>query len=242
MREDLSREEVDAAIDRVVEELLEKAGVEGPPVDAIAVARRHLGLALSLDAPDQGRGRGRRALDPSELTPEQRQWVAAQEIGQHLRPSILRRLGIDPEERRSAAGASLVSLFAPRLLLPLAWFRDDAAAADYDVPALKERYPTASHEAIALRLLDLPEPCIITIVENDHVDRRRSNAWPVRKRLEPPEQACQRYVHEYSRPRVVRAGGWTVQGWPVHRPDWKREILRSVVEEGADGDAGAAND
>ena len=27
-----------------------------------------------------------------------------------------------------------------------------------------------------------------------------------------------------------REGGWTVHGWPVHQTDWKREILRSVVE------------
>ena len=32
----------------------------------------------------------------------------------------------------------------------------------------------------------------------------------------------------------VREDGWTVQGWPVHQTDWKREILRAVVEEGAE--------
>jgi hypothetical protein len=31
----------------------------------------------------------------------------------------------------------------------------------------------------------------------------------------------------------VQENGWTVQGWPVHQADWKREIRRSVV----DGDA-----
>jgi hypothetical protein len=29
----------------------------------------------------------------------------------------------------------------------------------------------------------------------------------------------------------VQEGSWTVQGWPIHQDDWKREILRSVVEE-----------
>ena len=79
-------------------------------------------------------------------------------------------------------------------------------------------------------LLDLPSPCILTIVDNDHIYRRRSNAWPVRRELHPVERECQRYVHEYSRPHLVQQEGWTVQGWPVHQPDWKREILRSVVE------------
>jgi hypothetical protein len=127
-------------------------------------------------------------------------------------------------------GESLANLFAYRLLVPGCWFTTDAPGHDYDVLELKRRYRTASHEVIAWRMLDLPEPSIITILDNDHISRRRSNTWPVRRRLEAPEQECQRYVHYYSRPRVVQEGGWTVHGWPVHQPDWKREILRSVVE------------
>ena len=30
------------------------------------------------------------------------------------------------------------------------------------------------------------------------------------------------------KPQSLRRGEWSVQGWPVHRADWKREILRSV--------------
>ena len=86
------------------------------------------------------------------------------------------------------------------------------------------------YEVIAWRFLDLPDPCIVTVLDNDHITRRRSNAWPVRRRLEPAEEQCQRYVNYYSRPKVVQENGWTVQGWPVHQADWKREILRSVVE------------
>ena len=67
---------------------------------------------------------------------------------------------------------------------------------------------------------------------NDHIHRRRSNAFRVNKTLQPAERECQRYVHVYSRPRVVSADGWTVQGWPVHQPDWRREVLRSVLPDG----------
>jgi hypothetical protein len=67
-------------------------------------------------------------------------------------------------------------------------------------------------------------------VDNGHLHRRKSNAWPIRKRLEPAEQKCQRYVHEQGRPKLLQDAGWTVQGWPVHQAEWKREILRSVVE------------
>jgi predicted transcriptional regulator len=233
MREDLSREEVVSVIDRLVEELLGEAGVQGPPVDAVVLAQRHLGMTVCLDrrSPQLAAGRRQIELRP-EPTEEQRQWAAAQAIGEHLKPSLLQRLGVEPPQTRATAGLSLAKLFATHLLVPGGWFAADAPAADYDVLQLKERYRTAGHEAVALRLLDLPEPCIVTVVDNGHVHRRRSNAWRVRRELSPAERECQRYVNHYGRPKVVRRGGWTVQGWPVHQADGKREILRSVVEEG----------
>ena len=109
-------------------------------------------------------------------------------------------------------------------------FAADARDYEYDLLALKKRYQTSSHEVIAWRFLDLPAPCIITVIDNDHIHRRRSNAWPTRRQLEPPERECQRYVNYYSRSRLIQENGWTVQGWPVHQADRKREILRSVVD------------
>jgi hypothetical protein len=233
MSEDFSREEVLAAIDRMIEDLLERAGVQAPPVDAVALARRRFGLTISLDRP-QRRGAGRRpGLLRPEPSEERDQWAVAHEIARHLKASLLERLGVEPPARGGLMGESLGKLFAGRLLVPACWFAGDAPAAEYDVAQLKERYRTASHETIALRLLDLPEPCIITIVDNGHVSRRRSNAWPVRRELAPVELECQRYVNSYSRPRRVAQAGWTVWGWPVHQPDWKREVLRSVVDEDA---------
>lgn len=236
MTEDLSRDEVVEKIDESVRDLLRGAGVEGPPVDAIALAQGHLGMIVCLDRRQQGRGRAQRAagrkqifLKPEPLE-ERHQWTVAHEIGEHLKVALLQRIGINPEETPVMAGESLANLFANRLLLPSFWFRDDARASGFDVLELKKKYSTASHEVIAMRLLDMPEPCIITIVDNDHIKKRRSNAWPTRKELEPVEEKCQRYVSTYSRPKVIREGGWTVQGWPVHQSDWKREILRSVMD------------
>jgi hypothetical protein len=238
MSYDLDREEVVAAVDHLVEELLEKAKLEAPPVDAIALAQRHLEMLVCLDRRQPQRGRAQRAggsrqifLRP-EPTEERHQWTVAHEIGEHFKSALLERLGITADQTRSMAGESLANLFAYRLLVPTCWFAGDAPAYDYDLLELKERYRTSSHEVIAWRFLDLPEPCIVTIIDNDHIHRRRSNAWPVRRRLEPAEQQCQRYVHHYSRPKIIQEAGWTVQGWPVHQADWKREILRSVVEEG----------
>lgn len=237
MFDDLSREDVTAAVDRAVEELLGTAGVTAPPVDAIALAQRHLGMIVCLDRTQNQRGRAQRSggrkqifLRP-EPTEERHQWTVAHEIGEHHKAGLLQRLGLAPEQTRAMAGESLANLFAYRLLVPSAWFAADAPALDYDVLELKKRYKTASHEVIAWRFLDLPAPCVVTVLDNDHIHRRKSNAWRVRRRLEPAEAACQRYVNYYSRPRVVQENGWTVYGWPVHQADWKREILRSVVEE-----------
>jgi hypothetical protein len=131
----------------------------------------------------------------------------------------------------SYGGESLVNLVAERLLVPGRWFESDARTAGYDLEELVSRYPTAAPELIAWQLLELPEPCVITVVNNGHVQKRRSNAWRVRRELVPAERQCQEYVHHYSRPHQTREGGWTVHGWPVHRSDWKKEILRSVCDE-----------
>lgn len=234
--EDYAREDVLAAVDRTVVELLAAAGVDGPPVDAIALAQRHLGMQVCLDRGQKQRGRAQRAAgrpqiflrpEPSE---ERHQWTVAHEIGEHLKASLLERLGVAPERTRALAGESLANLFAHRLLVPTVWFAADAPAAGYDLLALKARYRTASHEVIAWRFLDLPEACAVTVVDNGTVTRRRGNAWPMGKVLASPEQECQRRVSRLSRPALVQRDGWTVHGWPVHRDGWKREILRSVVE------------
>jgi hypothetical protein len=236
VRDELERDEVVVAVDRTVEELLQQAGVAGPPVDALALARRHLGMQVCLDRRQQERGRAQRSKGRPQIflrpepTEERHQWTVAHEIGEHFKETLLTRLGIEPSETRPMAGESLANLFAYRLLVPTFLFAADARASDYDLLALKQLYATASHEVIAWRFLDLPASCIITVMDNGAIHRRRSNDWRVRRRLEPPEERCQRYVNESGRPRVIHENGWAVQGWPVHREGWRREILRSVVE------------
>jgi Zn-dependent peptidase ImmA (M78 family) len=241
MNEDLGREEVTTVVDRTVEELLAAARVEAPPVDAILLAQGHLGMLVCMDRRQPQRGRAQRVggrkqifLRP-EPTEERHQWTVAHEIGEHFKASLLQRLGLDPEQTRAMAGESLANLFAQRLLVPTCWFADEAAACAYDVLELKKRYRTASHEVIAWRFLDLPAPCVVTVVDNEHVSRRKSNAWRVTRQLAVPEKECQHYVNYFSRPHVVTAADWTVHGWPVHQADWKREILRSVADAPCDG-------
>jgi hypothetical protein len=236
MTEEIPREEALAAIDRYVEELLQAANIAAPPVDAIVLAQRHLGMSVCLDRSQRQRGRAQRSAGRRQIylrpepTEERHQWTVAHEIGEHLKPALLERLGIGPGQTPAMMGESLANLFAFHLLVPACWFSSDAPQSYYDLLRLKKLYPTASHEVIAWRFLDLPDPCVVTVVDNEHVQRRRSNAWAVRRSLEAAEEECQRYVHYYSRPRLVQKEGWTVHGWPVHQADWKREILRSTLE------------
>ena len=61
MSDDLTREEVHGAADRLVDELLEAAGVTRPPVDVLELAWRHLHMAVREDGPRRrGAYRGRR--------------------------------------------------------------------------------------------------------------------------------------------------------------------------------------
>lgn len=238
MMDDRPREEIVAVLDKIVEELLDQAELTGPPVDAIALAQKHLGITVCLDSRQQQRGRvqkaGRKAqifLRP-EPTEERHQWTVAHEIAQHYKTQIHERLDLEPDQAKVMTGESLATLFSSRLLVPTRWFAADAGAVHDDLLELKKRYRTASHEVIALRFLDLPPPTVITIVDNDVIHRRKSNGPRIKTtELEAIEKTCQQYVNQNSRPHIVREGAWTVQGWPVHQNDWKREILRSTVEE-----------
>lgn len=224
MSDTMTREEAHAAARLVIEGLLDAAGVSAPPVDAVALARVH----LRLPEPAVKKPKG---PPPDEET---RQLLAAQQVGDHLKTELLRRLGVGGEGPRPLLGESLTNLVAHRLLVPDGWLADEARASGFDLEHLKRVFRTASHELIAWRLLDLPEPSLITIVDNGRVTRRRANLWRAPRELSEAERECQQYAHEHCRPHRVRHDQWTVWGWPVHRVDWKREVLRAVVD-GAEG-------
>jgi Zn-dependent peptidase ImmA (M78 family) len=234
----MSREDVVAFLDKLVEELLGEAGLVEPPVDAIALAQKHLGMTVVLDSRQHERGRVQRAgrkpqifLRP-EPTEERHQWSVAHEIGKHLKDDIQAQLHLEPEQAKALTGESLNTLFSSRLLVPSIWFAGDAKDFSYNLLDLKQRYRTASHEVIALRFLDLPAPCVITVIDNDKIHRRKSNGPKIKTgEMEPAEARCQSTVHRTGEPCEVSEGKWTVQGWPVHQSDWKREILRGVVQE-----------
>lgn len=241
VRSDITREELSAGLEAVAREALDKAGMYGPPVDAMAVAGG-LGLTVAVDDRQRGRARyvrlgavGRRKPRPTILLRpeprlERRQWAVAHEIGEHLAGRVFGLLSVDPREAAPNARETVATHLAARLLLPGPWFPEDAAACNWDVLGLKLRYPTASHELIARRMLDLEPPVIISIFDCGRLYFRGTN---VPGRVPSPtaaELACWRTVHARNRPHQSLDGRQYIQAWPVHEPGWKREILRAALE------------
>ena len=252
MLPEYTREELAAGLDRVAEQILEKAGSQAPPVDAFAVARA-LGIGVAWDDRQQGRaryvrlsGRGSGSGRPTILLrPEPRlerqQWAVAHEIGEHAACHVFAQWGVDPRETVPAAREMVASHLAGRLLLPTAWFSVDGLACEWDLFNLKTRYRTASHELIARRMLECRPAVIISIFDHRQISFRQSN---LPGRAPPPSQAemqCWRDVHRDNHPSRTHAGPVVVQGWPIHEEGWKREILRTELDEwAAELDAAAA--
>ena len=242
MLPEFTREELAAGLDRVAEEVLGKAGLFGPPVDAFALAD-NLGIAVALDDRQAGRARYVRLSDRrsgpsraaillrSEPRWERQQWAVAHEIGEHLAYRVFLKWGADPRETAPNAREAVANNMAGRLLLPTAWFAADGAKCDWDLLALKGRYRTASHELIARRMLECRPPVIISIYDHRRISFRRSN---LPGRVPPPSTAeinCWREVHRQNHPLRTSKDAGLVQGWPIHEEGWKREILRMEMDE-----------
>jgi hypothetical protein len=240
---DFSPDDLFDAIDRTVRDLLPRAGVAGPPVDALHVARAAFGYRVEYADPEDERPgrfgpRPPRRPGPNTIllrtdqSESSQQAVAARAVAKHLVPAVLKRLGVVPGTENKQAQGQLVGLIAPRLLLPTRWFAADARRADFDLLALKELYPPAGFEMLAWRMLDVADdPCVVAVIEDGVVTGRRSNRAPATKTLTAAEQACRDRVAETEGPARVRAGGWTVWGWPTPGVPFRRIVLRAVPDE-----------
>ena len=246
---EIAAEELSAVVEMVSREVLWEAGVDRPPVDAIDVAAR-LGCRVVAGRGQPGRASrvalqrgsppaaastaGQVILLSPEDRPERRQWCVAHELGELLTCRIFERLAVAPEDLPADSRERLANCFANCLLLPRRWFLPDAWQCDWDLPQLKQAYPTASHELIARRVLGLHGgPIAVTVIDNGAQtwrlgsDRRppppcpaELDAWKTAFDAGRPATAC-------SRDHGVRR----VRAWPVHEPDWKREILLTEFEE-----------
>jgi Zn-dependent peptidase ImmA (M78 family) len=239
---ELTAEEFAAALESVAIEVLDAAGVQTPPVDVLEVARA-MGITVAWDDRQRGRGRcvrlgGYRGGPPRptillrpEPRPERRHWATAHEIGEQVAHRVFSLLGVDPREAAPNTRESVANHLAGRLLLPGQWFAADARACGWDLFELKRRYASASHELIARRMLDFPPPVIITIYDQDALTLRRSNLPGRVPSLSEAERQCRQRVHEGNGPDRRRDGAGVIQAWPVHEDGWRREILRTEVDE-----------
>jgi predicted transcriptional regulator len=237
---DFSQEDLLEACDRLVAGLLERAGVTEPPVDALRLAEDHLGIPVEFAEPEEDeRGRPRPAtrrhsggivLSP-HMTDEQQHTAAAHGIARTLLPDLLRKLDIVPGSESKQAAVHFRGLLVSRILVPTKLLRGALRSCKYDVPALKEVFTTAGFETIALRLLDLDQPCVIAIVDDGVVATRRGNQMPATKRLTAAEQACLDRIMQQDVPHRARADGWTAQGWPVPDRPFRRVVIRAVPDD-----------
>jgi Zn-dependent peptidase ImmA (M78 family) len=227
----LSCEETVRAVDEVVRECLEQAGIAGPPVDPVEVADA-LGLVTQRDAALPGRGERRTIAGRSLILirPEQRDerecFAIAHEIGEEIAAGrVIDRLGIEHGITRWRE--ELANLFAARLLCPADWLRECLRELGDDLRELKEQFATASHEVIARQMLSLPIPTVITVIDNQRVSSRLSNTHC------PPtlcefERDIWQAAYRTGEDQDLHHGSLRVQAWAIHEADWRREILRTT--------------
>lgn len=233
-------------INDCVREILAEAGVDHPPVDALLMAER-LGLVVAQDHQSDVRARFVRVGQPNrsgrgtilladDPRPERRQWAVAHEIGEFAAHRVFAQVGIDPTELVSAEREQMANHLANAVLLPFEWFRADGFALDWDLFELKQIYSTASHELIARRMLAMSPAVIVTLFDLGKLVWRRSNVLHRPPPLVPAESATWQAAHEKCQPaqyecRDLPEGLRDVRCWPVHEPEWQREILRTALED-----------
>lgn len=238
---DFSQDELFDVIDRLLAGMLERAGVDQPPVDALRIAEEHFGIPVDVVEPVEedefGRRRARArsagsgiVLSP-DMTEEQRQQTAANGIARTLIPDVLRKLDVKPGTENKQFVSRVVGILVSRILVPTRLLRTALRDCKNDLLALKSVFVTAAVETIALRWLDLDQPCIVSILDDGVVAVRRGNRNSPGKKLEAPEQECHDKVMQLDLPHRLRSEGWTVQGWPIPNCRFRRIILRSVPDD-----------
>lgn len=249
MLPELALDEYAGVLDDLVVELLAACEVRRPPVDALRLAQR-LGITVAYDAQQPQRARYLRLADgdaqaaqPSILIrpderPERRQWAIAHEIGEHVAHEVFARLGADPSSAPLDAREQVANALAGRLLVPTVWFKEFGRSVGWDLPLLKERFMTASHELLARRMLDGAEPLVVSLFDQGRLTWRRATGGGRVPPLTAIERQCWGFAHDKARSRTARSGALRVQAWPVHEPGWKREVVRAEVDPWCDDDPG----
>lgn len=252
MLTEIPTEQLSATIEAVAQGLLAEAEWLRPPVDSLAVARR-LKLVVARDsamdvrarfvrlsqfgesATANGPGRGTIFL-ADDPRPERRQWAVAHEIGESVAHRVFAELGIPLVEIPTAGRERVANHLAVSLLLPRDWFAEDGNSLGWDLLELKKIYRTASHELIARRMLEMSPPVIVTLFDQGAPQWRRSNVMRRPPSQSTAEASVWRAAFESGSSTEYEAqelpeGIRQIRCWPVHEPGWRREILRTELEE-----------
>jgi Zn-dependent peptidase ImmA (M78 family) len=246
MLPEIPEEQVRAAVEGIARQVLAEGDAFEPPVDASLLARR-LGIVVAQDGAADTRARfvrlggvggGGQAtiLLADDPRPERRQWAVAHEIGESQAHRVFEELGVDPVEALPTAREAVANRLAGCLLLPRDWFIADGYAVDWDLFELKSRYAPVSHEMIARRMLEMPPPIIVTLFDHGKRQWRRSNRHSRTPPMTPPEHDAWKVAHERGEaarcePAELPEGIEDVRAWPIHEPDWKREIVRTALAD-----------
>jgi hypothetical protein len=245
MTPEFTPQEYASALDAVAMELLVAAGIVAPPVDAFRLAAG-CRLAVALDDGQSGRARfvrlaRREAAHErgaifirSDPRPERRQWAVAHEVGEAVAERVFQRLGVRPAEAAPAAREEVANGLANRILLPTGWFGQFARRVDWNLLRLKTRFATASHELIARRMLEFDSPAIVSVFDHGRLTWRRANTGRRPPRLAEIETQCWRAAHDTGRPQRRAGEQLDLTCWPIHEPNWKREIMRTRLPEAID--------
>jgi hypothetical protein len=245
MFSEIPAEQLAQVLDACAAEVLWEAGIEKPPVDATIVAER-LDLVVAHNAALPCRGKlidladprggsatqGTIVVGPAER-PERLQWAVAHEIGESVAHRVFAALSVQADED---AREQIANHLAGRLLLPRRWFAADGPRFDWDLFDMKRRYATASHELIARRMLEMNVPIVVTLFDQGRIRWRRTNTGGRPPQLLGEEATIWESTHKSGEPQAhdcnaADSGLESIHAWPIHEPEWKREILRSVIAE-----------
>lgn len=220
-------EEISGLLDKLVEELLAKCGIGGPPVEPRKIADA-LGLVYDETELEGRRGQSYRRYGRQHVEihhkdrPERKNFALAHEIME----LELKKALDDPRESHRWA-----NLGASFLLMPTPWFRDQCLRTGFDLAKLKKAFSAASWEVIALRTLNFSES-IITIVDDDRVTRRKSSyPFYVSKKLSNREREVVLEVLQTKKAQKQHFPSCDVTAYPVFEKEHKRIILRTILDE-----------
>ncbi len=224
------------SIDFIIEQILELASINSPPIDALSLADL-LGVSVLIDATLKGRGRQKQIsgqptiLIKPDDRPERIQWAVAHEIGEIIAHRIYENEPEIFDFSMSLRREQISNLVAGRLLVPEKWFSHDCLEVDYDLFELKKRYTTASHELIAGRFPDQNHSIVITVFDQGEFTRRNSHFSMNPLSLNEYELEIWRETHVGCLPIRKKKPEMELACWPVHEPGWKREILCTTFSE-----------